>query len=397
MTAASAFALLQRIRGAALLAAAFSMPFSIALSQAALALAICCALAEALHGWRPPRLGIELPLLAFVAWALVDIAFSQDPAESLRHAKRFLLLPALWLFAAAAGEERRRAHLLAAFAAGSAGVAGFGILQYLRGPGGLAGRADLTQGYMTAGGLMMLAALTLLAFCLRPGAARARRWLLPALALTLVALIFTQTRNAWLGFAAGALLLFVLVRPRLAPLVLGLLLTAGFFAPSGYRARLLSSFDPGHPHNQQRVIMWRTGWALLADHPLTGVGDLDLKRIYRDRHAGEQVEIKGHLHSNPVMFAVLWGWPGLLLALGFLGSLAWQLGRRWRALAALGTRAPPWRAGWTLAALAVWLGFMLGGLFEWNFGDAEIALLLWSLCGLGLAPLAAPGPREEGA
>lgn len=387
---------LRRTREAALLAAAFSMPFSIALSQGALALATVCALAEALRGWRPPRLGIEWPLLAFVAWALIDIAFSQDPAESLRHAKRFLLLPAIWLFAAAAAQPRLRASLLVALAAGSAGVAAFGILQYLRGPGGLAGRAMLTQGYMTAGGLMMLCALTLLAFCLRPGTAGSRRWLLPALALTLAALVFTHTRNAWLGFAAGALLSFLLVRPRLAPLVLGLILAAGLLAPAGYRERLLSSFDPRHPHNVQRVIMWRTGWSLVADYPLTGVGDLDLKRIYRARHAGEQVEIKGHLHSNPVMFAVLWGWPGLLLALGFLGSLAWQLGRRWRALGALGERAPPGVAGWTLAALAAWLGFMLGGLFEWNFGDAEIALLLWSLCGLGLAPIAAARSREAG-
>ena len=390
-------ALLGRLRKAALLTAAFSMPFSIALSQGALTLAIACALAEALGGRRPPRLGIELPLFAFVAWALLTIAFSQDPGESLRHAKRFLLLPALWLFAAAGSEERWRLRLIAALSLGSAGVAAFGILQYLRGPGGLAGRAMLTQGYMTAGGLMMMTALALLAFCLRPGAARARRWLLPALALTLVALVFTHTRNAWLGFAAGALLLFLLVRPRLAPLVLGLLLAAGLFAPSGYRERLLSSFDPQHPNNVQRVIMWRTGWDLLADHPITGVGDLDLKNIYRARHAGEQVEIKGHLHSNPVMFAVLWGWPGLLLALGFLGALAWQLGRRWRALAALGERAPPWAAGWTLAALAAWLGFMLGGLFEWSFGDAEIALLLWSLCGLGLTPLPAATRAEVAA
>lgn len=388
---------LRPVREWALVLAAFAMPFSIAISQFAFAVALVLRLAEWAGGRPPARLGRGLTLvtLAFVAWALLDIAFSQVPGESLRHAKRFLLLPALWLYSEAGTRAALRTRLLAALGAGTAGVAAYGIVAYLQGPRGLAGRAQLTQGYMTAGGLMMLASLLLFAFLLLPGGARRRRWLWPAFALTLVALVFTQTRNAWIGFAAGALLALGLVRPRLSPLFLGLLLAAGLFAPAGFRERLLSSFDPQHANNVQRVIMWRTGWELLAEYPLTGVGDLDLQAIYRARHAGEQVEVKGHLHSNLVMFAVLWGWPGLVLALAFLGALAVALARRWWALARLGKRAPPGAAGWTLAALACWLGFMLGGLFEWNFGDAEIALLTWTLCGLGLAPLPATDEGEE--
>ncbi|MBM4116224.1 O-antigen ligase family protein [bacterium] len=382
----------------ALVLAAFAMPFSIAISQFAFAVALLLRLAEWAGGRAPAKLGRGLTLitLAFVGWALLDIAFSQVPGESLRHAKRFLLLPALWLYAEAGTRAVLRGRLLAALGAGAAGVAAYGIIAYLQGPRGLAGRAQLTQGYMTAGGLMMLAALLLFVFLLLPGGPRRRRWLWPAFALTLVALVFTQTRSAWLGFAAGALLALVLVRPRFAPFFLGLLLTAGFFAPAGFRERLLSSFDPRHTNNVQRVIMWRTGWDLLAEYPLTGVGDLDLQAIYRARHAGESVEVKGHLHSNPVMFAVLWGWPGLVLALGFLGALAVALAKRWWTLARLAERAPPGAAGWTLAALACWLGFMLGGLFEWNFGDAEIALLTWALCGLALAPLPTAGEGEVG-
>ncbi|MBM4119135.1 O-antigen ligase family protein, partial [bacterium] len=291
------------LREGALLLAAFAMPFSIAISQFALAIALLLRLAEWASGRPPVHLGRGLTLLtlAFVGWALIDIGFSQIPSESLRHAKRFLLLPALWLFAEAGRRDALRTRLLAALGAGSAGVAAYGILAYLQGARGLAGRAQLTQGYMTAGGLMMLASLLLFAFLLRPGGARRRRWLWPAFALTLVALVFTHTRGAWLGFAAGALLALGLVRPRLAPIFLGLLLVAGALAPAGFRERLLSSFDPRHANNVQRLIMWRTGWELLADHPLTGVGDLDLQAIYRARHAGAQVEVKGHLHSNPVM------------------------------------------------------------------------------------------------
>ena len=369
---------------AALLLLALSAPISIAISQSALALAILCGiLAWALPGGKaPPRLGVEAALFAFVLWALITIPFSGEPWVSLRHAKRFLLLPAFWLVAAHCCGDRRRVRLLAALASGAACVAVYGIVEYLRGDGGLLGRANLTQGYMTAGGLMMLCGLVIAAFLLRARGARARALLAAALLPVLGALLVTYTRSAWIGFAAGAGLLLLLARPKLAPIYLVLLIGGGALAPGEMRARLLSSFVPGHPSNVQRVIMWQTGWRMLNDNPITGVGDRNLKETYRGYHEGEDVEVKGHLHSNYIMFGAIWGWPGLALALLFLGALCLALWRRWRE-----SRLSPGHAGtWALAALACWLGFMLGGLFEWNFGDAEIALLLWTICGLGLAP-----------
>lgn len=387
-TSEATAAWLDRAFAAVLLLTALSMPFSIAISQTGLALATLLGLLRACRGERPPRTGLEAFALAFLAWALLNILFSLNPAESLAHAKRFLLLPALWLVAAWLDRDSRRRLYLAALGLGAAGVAVYGIVQYLSGPGGLAGRADLTQGYMTAGGLLMLCGLVLLAFLERLQRPRNRLLLLIALLLVLLAMIFTHTRSAWIGFAGGSFMILLLRRPRLTPIFLLLMLLAALAAPAGFKDRLLSSFDPGHRHNAQRVIMWKTGWRMLADRPLTGLGDLDLKEIYRSYHEGEDVEIKGHLHSNYVMFGVLWGIPGFLLVMLFLAAAAWLLLRRRRLLRALGERAPPLAAGWNMAAIAAWAGFMLAGCFEWNFGDAEIILLLWSLLGAGLAPLA---------
>jgi hypothetical protein len=39
----------------------------------------------------------------------------------------------------------------------------------------------------------------------------------------------------------------------------------------------------------------------------------------------------------------------------------------------------------SLGALASYAGFHIMGLFEWNFGDHEIAVLLWLTVGLSLA------------
>ncbi|HMD14458.1 MAG TPA: hypothetical protein VKI62_07535, partial [Bacteroidota bacterium] len=38
-----------------------------------------------------------------------------------------------------------------------------------------------------------------------------------------------------------------------------------------------------------------------------------------------------------------------------------------------------------LGALAVQVGFHINGLFEWNFGDAEVITLVWAITGLAMA------------
>lgn len=39
----------------------------------------------------------------------------------------------------------------------------------------------------------------------------------------------------------------------------------------------------------------------------------------------------------------------------------------------------------SLGALGVFVGFLVAGLFEWNFGDHEIMTLVWATVGLSLA------------
>lgn len=41
--------------------------------------------------------------------------------------------------------------------------------------------------------------------------------------------------------------------------------------------------------------------------------------------------------------------------------------------------------GVALGSLAAYTGFLVNGLFEWNFGDSEVIMLVWLLTGLALA------------
>lgn len=378
--------MVDRVLFACLALTALAATLSVAIAQIALGLTLLLALwLLARRRGAPVRTGLELPAALFVGWALLMIPFSGDRAQSLLFARRFWLLAAVWLFATHGRGGRRRGALAVAFLAGAVMAALYGLR-------GAARAADLTiehrltlaQGYMTGGGLMMIAALTALAFVAAGPRGRARLLAALALAPLLVALVLTMTRGAWLGFLVGAAVVLALRRARwLVPLAVVVAALVAL-APASARDRFLSSFDPRHERNTERETMWRTGWRMMLDHPFTGVGDRDLKRIYAQYHRGEEVEIQGHLHSNLVQFGAIWGVPGLLLGAGFLIAMPVLLLRRRRAWRALGGSAPPGAEAWTLAALAVWTGFNVMGLFEWTFGDAEMALALCIAVGMGL-------------
>ncbi len=367
---------------------ALTATVSVAASQIALGLTLLLALwLLARRRGAPVRTGLELPAALFVGWALLMIPCSGDRAQSLLFARRFWLLAAVWLFATYGRAGRRRACLAGAFLAGA-------VLAALYGLRGAAAAADLTiahrltlaQGYMTGGGLMMIAALVAVAFVVAGPRGRVRVLGAAALAPLLLALVLTMTRGAWLGWLAGAAVVLALRRARwLIPLVVVVAALVAL-APASARDRFLSSFDSRHERNTERETMWRTGWRMMLDHPLTGVGDRDLKRVYAQYHQGEEVEIQGHLHSNLVQFGAVWGVPGLLLGGAFLLTIPVLLWRRRRAWRALGAAAPPGAEAWTLAAIAVWTGFNVMGLFEWTFGDAEMALAFFIVVGMGLQP-----------
>lgn len=375
---------------------AVSAPLSVAASQIVLGILLAFLLWRWRQGTPPQRTGIEWPALALIGWALVMIPFSANLEQSAVYARRWYLLTPIWIGASLGTTRTSRLTVLAALSIGAVASALFGILSFVRKGGArvedggqLAGRADPLAGYMTGGGLLMLSALVLVAALLTVASWRHRAWLAAAFGVIFTCLVLTLTRSAWLGFVAGALVMAAIARPRWLPALGAAVLVVALLLPGTLQDRLRSAFDPAADANVQRVVMWRTGWQWVQQQPLRGLGDRDLKREYRAHHAGRpDVEIQGHLHSNIVMFAVIWGIPGLVFALAFLGAALFRLWRRWRELQT--PRGPPapdhdLARAWCLGGIGAWVGLMVSGLFEWNFGDAEIALLVWLIIGLGLA------------
>jgi O-antigen ligase len=219
---------------------------------------------------------------------------------------------------------------------------------------------------------------------------RAPRWRLGALFLALAgsaALAATYTRSAWIGLAVSLATLLGLTRPRWLPALGAALVVALLVAPATYRARAWSTFDPHDPTNLERTYMWQGGLAMFRDHPVTGVGLSDLKPIYDRYKPPQATERAGHLHSVPVQIAASMGLVGLAAFVLLYGSLFVCAARGLRRTIAGGGLA----AGLRASVTAVLVGFLVAGLFEWNFGDEELLYPLFTLVGMAWAARAWAG------
>jgi O-antigen ligase len=130
--------------------------------------------------------------------------------------------------------------------------------------------------------------------------------------------------------------------------------------------------------NLERTYMWDAGGRMFRDHPLTGVGLEDLHPVYDRYRLPQAHERAGHLHSVPVQIAATMGIVGLIAFVALYAAMLVC------AVSGLGPMlsAPGVEAGLRVGVLAALLGFLVAGLFEWNFGDEELLYLLFTLVGL---------------
>ena len=319
--------------------------------------------------------------LAYVAAELLATVFSARPWESLFLARRVLLIGIVYCFASRVRTRTEAQRLVAVLLGAAVAVALVGVAKLLLGGPGDNTRLGIFQFYMTTSQLMMIVLLLLVPFGLHPSTPRrvhACAW--AAAVPVAVALYATVTRGAYLAAAAG-LLLIALVRnwKLVIPLVL-IVACVLLFAPPYVTGRLHSIVDLRHPENASRILLWSTGLKIFADHPVTGVGDIDLGELLR-RYAGPGYSGQwGHLHNIAMHILVTLGAVGLIAAVALfirIGVVEWRACRALR---------DDWFAGsFALGAFAVFIGFQVNGLTEWSFGNQTVVILVWVTLGLTLA------------
>ena len=327
----------------------------------------------------PPFFGA---LVVYAALTLISVAFSLDRGISIVDSKEvllFLVVPVVYRLAR--GQRAQTvATIIVTVGAASAvfGIVQYGILEF----DNLGQRPTGAMGhYMTYSGLLVLVIALAGARILFDSSER--MWSLLVIPALLVALALTFTRSYLLAGAAALGLLFVLKDLRLLAVVpvLGALFLVA--APPQITARFYSTFDMQDPTVRDRFAMARSGIRIVGDHPLTGVGPDMVKEVYPTyRDANAVQDDNPHLHNVPLHIAAERGLPALFIWLSFLILVVRDLIRqmrveRVRALAAAG--------------LAAVVGMLIGGLFEYNFGDSEFLMLFLVLITLPFAAAQSTG------
>ncbi|MHC1736798.1 MAG: O-antigen ligase family protein [Ignavibacteriaceae bacterium] len=154
------------------------------------------------------------------------------------------------------------------------------------------------------------------------------------------------------------------------------------FLTSQKQSRLRSIFDPYNTSNATRIQLWTAGLKILADHPLFGVGDIDLAKLYIEYKNYYDKEIQGHLHNNFFHILAIFGIIGFLSFLYLFCKIILINYRIYRL-----QDNPGFFSSLSLGINGAFIAFLFSGLTEWNFGDHEIITMVWFLIGLNIAIL----------
>ena len=206
-------------------------------------------------------------------------------------------------------------------------------------------------------------------------------WLYASSFVIAICLTLTLTRQIWVGMFCG-LALLVFVRKKMLIIAFPILLAVAFFlSPPFIQERIQSIADLKSESTQLRLQMWAAGLDVIKDYPVTGCGYKCLYLVH-DQYTQHPIlqEYYYNLHSNIFQITVDSGLMGLGAWLGLWIAYFIAIYRKFRQPS---RHTPPqWILGGSAAAV---LSFLIAGLFETNFYDSEVVMVLYFIMALPFA------------
>ena len=239
-----------------------------------------------------------------------------------------------------------------------------------------------TRHYETFAELMqMIAQLALglaLAHLRNHGPNKAFRLAIVAAAIVTTGLVFTAMRTVVVAFVIGACVIALrsLRGTVKIAFTFALFFVLAFAAVVVWQTRDRNALLLGDPSSSLRVQVARAGLSRIAIHPIFGHGMDAMQRHWNEW--GFPGSDMLHLHSTPLQLAFDRGLP--MLALWTLMMIAF-----WLFIARAERRAADLSDtnsyGILLGTLGALTGFLASSLVNYNYGDAEVAMMFWFLMG----------------
>jgi putative inorganic carbon (HCO3(-)) transporter len=249
--------------------------------------------------------------------------------------------------------------------------------------------SDTVNPNVMAGSLVLLAPLPLSALLF---AWREQHWIERLLSLLFAAvmvgvLVLTQSRSAWLAFAA-CLVVLVALRWRWGWLVIAFAMVVAVLGIERFgAARLLEALLAGGTiaGAEGRIEIWLRALFMIRDFPFTGIGMGDFGHVADTFYPFYiyQTGVIPHAHNLFLQIAVDLGLPGLIAWLWLLFIATAAAWRTYRFGQRSGAR---WMIGLGAGLLLSQLALVLHGLTEAvTWGMVRSAPIVWFMWGLAVA------------
>ncbi len=390
-----------RVRQALLTLFFFSFSLPVAIQQTALG----CMLAFAAYwGWRArslPATPVDRPLLGFFLALVLSALFCPSVWSSLMGLRKLWLVGGFFAVYACLASTREAWRLSRLAVVIAIGVAAYGIIQHYTGfdlGHWVMGKRQAVnpfwfgreEGFRTEGlfptGITyahnLIFPLTVLTVWLMGPRLhwRTRLGLFLGWVVMLLALLFSLTRGVWVAYVVVLLVFGGIKGGRVALAVGASLVLIGLAVTTlnpGVWERARYTFDP--QMNLSRSLIWQANLDMIKERPLLGWGYGNYKRfrdVYYQRYPG--IDTTAHAHNN---FLQMWV-DGGVIGLGAFLFLFWSILKLgWCAHQRLPEEATRLRI-LALSGFLSTIGFLVGGLTQYNFGDAEVTLVMWATVGM---------------
>ena len=316
----------------------------------------------------------------FIFFTLLSTIFSIDKLNSLKDNRSVFIFFLIPIFIIIINSKKRLnlslgtilistviSSLLGIFATIKQGIS---LQQRIKG---------LTSHWMTYSGLLMCAFIFFFVFLIFEKRKNIRIPVGISLVIMMAAILFSQTRSVWVGIAFSIAFFIVIINPKIIFYIIPSILLLIIILPESVKDRVLSIFDPDNETNKDRVYMIYTGLNIFKDHPITGVGSDNIKQEYRKYRHPDAKQDNPHLHNNFIQILAERGIFALVSLIVVFVFIFINLIQKIK-------NSLNFEKTIAYGSLFVFIGFLIAGLFEYNFGDTEVKFLLFFFLSIPFLP-----------
>jgi hypothetical protein len=205
---------------------------------------------------------------------------------------------------------------------------------------------------------------------------------LVASAILGIGIALTAMRTVLLSFVVGAsVIVWRSLRGTLRFVITAaLFLILGFGAVVVWQTRAEGALSLGDPSSSLRTEVARVGFRRIWIHPILGHG-MDAMKLHWAEWGFPGKEML-HLHSTPLQLAFDRGLPMLALWVWLVIAFLVHLLRASKNASELSDTNT---YGILLGSLGALIGFLFSSVVNYNYGDAEVAMMFWWLMGIAMA------------